>query len=186
MKIACTHPCIKATVTIGVAETITAVLNSPTSKMAVVVVTDLAKGEGLEVTTTDLRTTKEATIIAIVIITSSATTRNRPITAAHTKVVIPQRVVLPTTCLIITAVKDLRKEKVVRVVLANSETAKIAAVELNIQALIRAMIDAKILTIKFVHISEAISTVLVVQLTALMILSARGPVHLLNSSSQER
>ena len=118
VKTACTHPCKKATVSIGVvgAVSIAAVPNSPTSKMAVVVVTGQVEEVEPEVTTTDRSTTKEATIMAIT--TNSVTTRSHPFTtAALTKVVTHQRVELPTTCLIIIAVKaDLKNVRVVRAV----------------------------------------------------------------------
>ena len=147
-KIACTHPCRKATVSIGVAEAvnIAVVPNSQISKMAVVVVTGQA-AVGLEVTTIGRSTTKEATIIAIT--TNNVTIRSLLlITAALMKVETPQRVALQTTCLIITAeTADLRNVRVVRVVLANKETVKIAVVVLNIQVPIRTTIDAKIPTI---------------------------------------
>ena len=145
-KIACTHPCRKATVIIGVAEevNIAAVPNSQTSKMAEVVVTGPV---GLEVTTIGRSTTKEATIIAIT--TNNVTIRSHLLTtAALMKVETPQRAALQTTCLIITAeTADLRNVRVVRVVLANKETVKIAVVVLNIQVPIRITIDAKIPTI---------------------------------------
>ena len=144
MKIVCTRPCRKATVNIGVAVSIAAVPSNPTSKMAIVVATGQVKGEGLEVTTTDLSITKEATIIAITI--NNATTRSHPFTtAAHTKVVTPQRAAQPTICLIITVVTvDLRNVKLVIVVSANNVTAKIVVVVLNIQIVpIRTTIDAK-------------------------------------------
>ena len=144
MKIVCTHQCRKAIVIIGVAESTVAAPSSLTSKMALVVAIGQVKGEGLEVTTTDLSITKEATIIAIT--TNSATTRNHPFTTiAHTKVVIPQRAALPTTCKIITVVTvDLRNVKVVIVVSPNNVTVKIAVVVLNIQTVpIKTTIDAK-------------------------------------------
>ena len=144
MKIVCTHQCRKAIVIIGVAESTVAAPSSLTSKMALVVAIGQVKGEGLEVTTTDLSITKEATIIAIT--TNSATTRNHPFTTiAHTKVVTLQRAALPTTCKIITVVTvDLRNVKVVTVVSPNNVTVKIAVVVLNIQTVpIKTTIDAK-------------------------------------------
>ena len=144
VKIVCTHQCRKATVIIGVVVSTVAAPSSPTSKMALVVAIGLVKVEGLEVTTTDLNITKEATIIAIT--TNSATTRSHPFTiTAHTKAVIPQRVALPMTCLIITVVTvDLRNVKAVIVVSPNNVTVKIAVVVLNIQTVpIKTTIDAK-------------------------------------------